>query len=178
MNLEISHLTSSKILSQSTHRNIKFSILIENFNSFVTSKAECNSLSINFNNTEWYIYVQLYKYDQTSNEYICVTPSSSDQPETLAAFLCGRRSDRKECSFNVDEIFKFKQPSTAREYRLLRKFSFDSTKDYFDWGYRNFARIDVIFAFFYFFFIFLRINFRLFWTSAMAIWLINHLNCS
>ena len=55
-NLEISYLASSKILKQSTHRNIQFSILIENFHSFVTSKAKYESVSINFNNTEWYIY--------------------------------------------------------------------------------------------------------------------------
>ena len=176
LSLEISNLTSSKILSQSTHRNIKFSILvhIENFPSFVISKAKCQSVSVNFSNTEWHIRVQLFKYCQAGKEFILVTPSSSDQPETLSVCLCGRRSDRKECSFNVDALFKFKQPVTAQQKRYLHKFGFDSTTHYFNWGYRKFAQINVIFALFYF----LRINFRIFWTSAMAIWLINHLNCS
>ena len=146
MNLEISHFSSSKILSQSTHRTIKFSILvhIEHFHSFVTSKAEYESVSINFNNTEWYIKIRLYKYCQTSKEDIRVTSSSSDQPETLGAFVCGKRSDRKECSFDVEESFKFKRPTTAQENRESHKFCFNSTKQYESWGYRNFAKIDVI----------------------------------
>ena len=158
MNLEISHLTSSKILSQSTRRTFKFSISvhIENFPSFVTSKAECQSVSVNFNNTEWYIYVQLFKYCLTSKEYIRITSSSTEQPETLGVFVCGRRSDRKECSFDVNAIFKFKRPSTAREMQFSQshKFCFNSTKHYAAWGYRNFAKIDVILALSFFYQIF------------------------
>ena len=149
MNLEISHFSSCKILKQSTHRTINFSILvhIENFPSFVTSRAECRSVSIKFNNTEWYIKIELYKYCQTSKESIRVTSSSLDTPETLCVFVYGRRSDQKECSFDVNANFKLKQSSTAIEKQFLQtcKFSFDSTKqhDSWAWGFPKFARIDV-----------------------------------
>ena len=168
MNSEIHHLTSSKILKQSIRRNIQFSILvhIENFPSFVTSKAEYDSVSINFNNTEWYVRIELYKFYQESNEYIRVTPSSADQPETLAAFVCGERSDQKECAFDVDATFKFKQP--AREDRESHKFCFNLTKHYDSWGYRKLARIDVILDLL-FVVIFFTVNFRIFWTFEMAI---------
>ena len=177
MNSEIYHFTSSKILKQSTRRNIQFSILvyIENFPSFVTTKAEYESVSINFNNTEWFVTINLYKYCQTNKGNIRVTPSSPDQPETLAAFVCGRRGGQKECSFDVDAIFKFKQP--AREDRESHKFCFNSTKHYDSWGYRKLARIDVILDLL-FVVIFFTINLRIFWTFAMAIWLIIHSSCS
>ena len=145
MNLEIIHFSSSKILKQSTQRTFKFSILvhIENFPSFVTSKAEYESVSIHFNNTEWYIKINLRKYCQTKEYYISVTSSSSDQPETLAAFVFGRRRDRKECSFNVDATSKFIQPDTAQEDMESHKFVFSSTKQCIGWGRPEFARIDV-----------------------------------
>ena len=149
LNLEISHSTSSKILSQSTHRSIKFSILvhIENFHSFVTSKTEYESVSVNFNNKEWFIVINLYKYCQTDNKYIVVTSSSPEQPEFFAAFVYGGRSDKKECSFDVNGTFKFKRPSTAKEVRCSHKFSFNSTNYYYDnWGCHQLARIDVILA--------------------------------
>ena len=135
-------------MKQSTHRSIQFLILVENFPSFVTSKAKYDSVSINFNNTKWYISINLCKYCQTKKDYISVTPSSSDQPETLAANVCGERSDQKECSFSVDATFKFKRPSTAREKRYSQKFIFESTDKghygYDSWGYVDFGKIDVI----------------------------------
>ena len=168
-------------MKQSTHRTIKFSILvrIEHFPSFVISKAKYKSFSINFNNTEWFIMIRLYKCGQTSNDDICVTSSSTEQPETLGAFLCGKRSDRKECSFDVNAIFKFKRPSTAMELRFSHKFNFNSTEHYYDsWGSRKSARINVILLYHFLSIFCLTVNFRIFWTSAMVIWLIIHSNCS
>ena len=137
-------MTLSKILKQSTNRTIEFSILVENFPSFVTSKAEYKSVSTYFNNTEWYISIEWFKYSQTSKQNIYVTPSSSDQPETLGAFVYGRRSDQKECSFNVGAIFKFKQPLRAENFgHFSHKFIFNSTNDYDARGSRAVARIDV-----------------------------------
>ena len=144
--LEISYMSSSKILKQSTQRTIQFSVLVENFRSFVTSKAEYESVSINFNNTEWYVRIELYKYCQESNEYIRVTPSSPEQPETLGLFLCGRRSDQKECSFDVGATFKFKRPRTAQKNRISHKFCFNLTNHDESRGERRFGRIDVILA--------------------------------
>ena len=119
-------------------------IRIDSFPFFVISKDQFDTKRINAYGTEWHINIQLYKYCQTSKEFIQVTSSPSDQPETLATFVCGKRSDRKEFAFDVDATFKFKQPTTAQENRLSHKFCFNSTKQYESWGYRNFAKTDVI----------------------------------
>ena len=115
-------------------------------------------------------------------DYIPVTSSSPDEPETLGAFLWGVRSDRKECSFDVDATLKFKRPSTASEFRDSNsdKYCFNSTNRYrcVAWGYPNLARINVILLCNFLSPFCLTINFRIFWTSAMAIWKIAHLNCS
>ena len=126
-------------------------IRINNFPTFVTSKAVFDTKRINAYGTEWFVKILLCKYCQTNNKYIDVT-SSPDQlePETLAAFVCGIRSDRKECSFDVGATFKFKQSDSVQQRRYFHRFCFDSTKDYYDWGYLDFVRIDVIFALFYF----------------------------
>ena len=147
-------------------------VRIDNFPLFVTSKAVFDTKYFNAYGTEWYITISLYKYCQTRKGQKRVTSSSvNDQPETLGAFVYGTRSDRKECSFDVDETFKFKRPSTALEVQYSHKFSFGLTKHFDSWGSRQFARIDVILIlpfFCQFFDIF--INFRIFWTSTMAIW--------
>ena len=120
-------------------------VRIDNFPLFVTSKADSDIKHFNAYGTEWYISIQLYKYCQRSKEHNRVTSLSiNDQPETLGAFVCGTRSDRKECSFDVDAIFKFKRPSAARELRYSEKFSFGPTKHYDARGYIQFALIDVI----------------------------------
>ena len=118
-------------------------IRIDRFPSYVISKAEFDSKPISAYGAEWYINIRLYKYYQTDKKYIHVTSSSLDQPETLAAFVFGRRRDRKECSFNVDATSKFIQPDTAQEDMESHKFVFSSTKQCIGWGRPEFARIDV-----------------------------------
>ena len=119
-------------------------IRINNFPSFVTSKADFDTKRINAYGTEWYVKIPLYKYCQTSKEYIHVTSSSPDQPETLGVFVHGIRSDQNECSFNVEATFKLRGISTAKQERYSHKFCFTSTKNLDTWSYRNFKRIDVI----------------------------------
>ena len=133
-----------RIATQFPTNKFQVMIRIDSFPSFVTSKAVFETERITAFGTEWYISIELYKYCQISKANILVTPSSIDQPEALAAFVCGRRNDRKECSFDVDATFKFKRPSTAREFRYSHKFSFNSAKNCASWGDRQFARIDVI----------------------------------
>lgn len=120
-------------------------IRIDNFPSFVASKAdEYITKRITTNGTKWYVKVGLYNYCQAGKEYVPIT--SSSMPEFFGAFLCGIRTDQKECSFAVEAIFKFKRPSTAREIRYSHKFVFKSTNQHYDsWGCPAFVRIDVIF---------------------------------
>ena len=110
-------------------------IRINNFPSFVTSKAEFDTKRINAYGAEWYIAIEWYKYCQTGKKYIHVTSSSPDQPETLGVFLYGIRSDQKECSFNVEATFKLRGISIAIEYLYSQKFYFTSTKTFDIWGY-------------------------------------------
>ena len=129
----------------------QFSLLIhiENFPSFITSKAKYESKRITVNNTEWYIHLNLKKYCQTGKEYIRVPPSSLEQPETLAAFVYGERRDGKECSFDVKATFNFKQPETVDEgideEVVAHKFSFCASSTKFNWGLPKLAKIDVRF---------------------------------
>ena len=153
-------------------------IRINNFLSFVTSKAEFDTKRINAYGAEWYIAIEWYKYCQTGKEYIPVTSSSPDQPDTLGVFVHGIRSDQKECSFNVEATFKLRGISTAKQERYSHKFCFTSTKNLDTWGYRNFKRIEVILLYRFFFPALSTTNFRIFWTWRMAIWLITHSNCS
>ena len=133
-----------QIATQIPTNKFQMMIRINNFPSFVTSKAVFDTKRINAYGTEWYIRIFLCKYCQTSNEHKIVKSTSTDQPETLGAFFCGTRSDGKECSFDVDFTFKFKRSSTAREMRFSENFSFNSTENLDAWGCVDFSTIDVI----------------------------------
>ena len=121
-------------------------IRIEGFSSFVASRNEFNSNRISVggkDKCEWDISLQFCRYNRIRKEFFCVI-SSSPEPETLGAFVCGTRSDQKECSFDVDAIFRFKRPSTAPDCRYSHKFDFNSENRHYDsWGYWDLARIDV-----------------------------------
>ena len=159
-----------EIFKQLTTSRTQFSFLvrIENFPSFVTLKASFDTKQIDVYGTKWFIGIDLHKCGKTSKEDILVTSSSTDQPEFLGAFVCGTRFDRKECSFDVHSTFKFKRPTSAQENRESHKFCFNSTKQNASWGYRKLARIDVILDLLFVVIPF-TINFRIFWTFAMAI---------
>ena len=106
-------------------------IRIENFPSFVVSKAQYYTDGIIVNNSKWFINLCLMKYCHNDEEYITVTSSSNDQPEKLGAFIFGRRRDRKDSSFIVYATLKFKQPPTAEGFRILgRKLNLSKTNCY------------------------------------------------
>ena len=133
----------------------KFSLLIrlEHFPALVTSKGAFFTRDIDINKTRWYISIDLRKYCQTSDKHIIITPGSSDQPETLGAFIHGsRRHFEKDCSFDVNVQFKFKQIPTAKGSKFTHKFRLNSSNKYaHGYGTQRLAKIEVafIFAFFY-----------------------------
>ena len=136
----------------------KFSLLIrlENFPAHVTSKGNFYTRDININNTRWFIYIGLRKYCQKSGEYIIVRTDSSDQPETLAAYIHGERHHRyngidKDYSFYVEAQFKFKQVPTAKGYNFTHKFCLNSSNEYkYNRGFPRLAKIEVAFIFAFF----------------------------
>ena len=121
-------------------------IRIENFPSFVSSNADYDTNGVIVNGTEWFIGMRLTKFCQNERKYIHITPSSSDQPKTLGACIFGTRSDEKDSSSIVNATFKFKQPSTAKEFRILgRRFNLNTANGYHQgWGVNEMAKIDVI----------------------------------
>ena len=145
-----------EVLTQNSLIQNKLSLLlrIDDFPSLVASKARCFTRDINVNNTWWYIDISLDKWCETREEYIIITPESSDQPEVLSACIWGNvvgniSSDR---SFDVTAIFKFKQPATAEEHEFTHKFSFNSLNKYKDsWVITISDEIEVIFLSFHIF---------------------------
>ena len=122
-------------------------IRIENFPAFVTSKARYCKVCAVVNGTKWYISLRLKKYCQNKKKYIVVTPSSSYRPDTLGASIFGQESDeeQEDSSFIVNATFKFKQPSTAKEFFMLgRRFNLNTANGYHQgWGIDQIASIDV-----------------------------------
>ena len=85
------------------------------------------------------------KYCQTKNEYIDVTPSSSDQPEALGVCIYGKRSDEKDSSYIVNATLKLKQPSMAKGFLVIGKIDLNTTNDYHEgWDVNAITTIDVI----------------------------------
>ena len=120
-------------------------IRIENFPSFVATKANYFTDDVIVNETVWYISLALVKYCQNKKKYIHVPPSSNNQPEALGAFIFGKRSDEKDSSYIVNATFKFKQPSTAKIFWFLVRFDLNTTNDYQKgMGVNAKAKIDVI----------------------------------
>ena len=134
----------------------KFSFLIrlEHFPIYVTSKGDFYTRDIYINNTRWYFSIDLRKYCQTSGKYNIITPDSSDQPETLGAHIHGeqRRGVKKDCSFDVEVQFKFKQVLTAKSHNLKHKFCLNSSNEYkCNYGTPKLAKIKVAFTFAFFY---------------------------
>ena len=133
-----------------TLNKLSLLIRIDNFPSFVTSKARLYTRDIIVNNTRWYIVVVMTKYCQTSAKYISINAETSDQPEALAAVIKGKREKESiDCSFDVVAKFKFKQPHPMDdENEFTEKFCFNSSNGYKVGRGLWLARINVVFTFF------------------------------
>ena len=135
-----------------TKNKLSLLVRIDQFPAFVTSKACCFAEGININNTRWNISIKLRKYCQTSGEYIRIMPDSSDQPETLGAYIHGSRNHAgRYGSFDVEAQFKFKQVPTANCYNFTHKFCLNSSNEYkYNYGTSKLAKIEVAFTFAFF----------------------------
>ena len=115
------------------------SLRIDEFSSFVQSKAHYYSNSVNVHETEWGILIDLSRYDPKTKEYELARDSSPHSAEFLDVFILGHRSQSaKDCSFDVRAVFKHKQRSLAT---FSHKFRFNSTIAVID-GKRNLDRGD------------------------------------
>ena len=133
-----------------TKNKLSLLIRIDNFPSFVTSKARLYTRDIIVNNTRLFIVVGMTKYCQTSSKHIWINADTSDQPETLRAFVYGYGEKGIDCSFDVVAKFKFKQPHPMdKENKFTRKLCFNSSNGFkAGWSSLELAKINVIFTFF------------------------------
>ena len=124
-------------------------IRIDNFPSFVTSKARHCTRNIIVNNTHWSIILDLRKYCQISAKYIHINAKTSDQPETLGVFVNGKGEKGINCSFDVVAKFKFKQPHPLDNGNEFTKIvCFNLSNGYgvaVGWGFSHLAEINVTF---------------------------------
>ena len=144
------YFASMDVLKHASYTLNKLSLLIriDNFPSFVTSKAHLYTRDIILNNnTRWNILVGLTKYCQTSEKYILINAETSDQPETLGVFVNGKGEKGINCSFDVVAKFKFKQPhplDIGNEFTLI--VCFNSSNGYgVAVGFSHLAEINVTF---------------------------------
>ena len=105
-----------------TKNKLSLLIRIDNFPSFVTTKARYFT-GIIVNNIRWYISVSIRKC-RNVNE-------TSDHPESLAAYILGTGEEGIDCLFDVVAKFKFKQPHPRDdENEFTKKFCFNSSNSY------------------------------------------------
>ena len=136
-----------------TKNKLSLLIRLEHFPALVTSKGFFYTRDIDINKTRWHISIDLRKYCRTSGEHIKIRPDSSDQPETLGAFIRGERHYvKKNCSFDVKAKFKFKHVPTARGFKFTHKFCLNSSNKYkYNRGMPRLAKIEVAFIFVFFY---------------------------
>ena len=139
-----------------TLNKLSLLVRIDNFPSFITSKARHKTRDIIVNNTRWYIVVGTRKWPNINETSIIsrILGRHPDQPEflALAAYIAGRGEEGIDCAFDVEAKFKFKQPHPMDDKNeLTKKFCFNSSNGYEDagWGIGNLAEINVVFTFFF-----------------------------
>ena len=101
---------------------LQLQIRIDDFPSFVDSKANYETKVGTFEDVDWFIVIDLSKYRQESKRYITLNSTSSDTPEFLGIyFYCESNLDAPDPRyFNFDAIIKFKRTSFSMEFFLFQ----------------------------------------------------------
>ena len=109
-------------LTDKTQPQFQTIIRINDFLSFVDSKATYERKAGTFEDVEWFIVIQLSKYCPESKSFITLNSTSSDTPEFLGIYIyCkGNPNDTIGASFNIDVIVKFKRTSFSNISSLWR----------------------------------------------------------
>ena len=102
----------SNELTDKIHQ-IQTVIRIDDFPSFVDSKATYETKAGTFEDVDWFIVIQLSKYCHESKSYVTLNSISSDTPEFLEIYIyCkGNPNAPPGNFFNIDAIVKFKRTS-------------------------------------------------------------------
>ena len=101
-------------------------ICIDDFPSFVRSKAIYETKANTPKDVDWFIVIDLSKYCQESKRYITLDSTSSDTPEFLGIyFYCDSNLNASNAStsrhfFRIDASIKFKRKIFSDTFHLIR----------------------------------------------------------
>ena len=110
----------SNELTSKTQLQLK--IRIDDFPSFVDSKATYETKAGTFEGVDWFIVIDLSKYWQESKSYITLNSTSMDTPEFLGTyFFCESNLNAPWGRFfKIDAIIKFKRTVFSKKFNLHR----------------------------------------------------------
>ena len=113
---------------------LQTAIRIDDFPSFVNSKAKYETKAGTVNGIECFIGIKLRKYCHESKRYITLNSSSPGNAEFLGIYICCKNAASKRISFYFDAILKFKRNFVVKNGFLSRfnnKRSFEAKIDVF-----------------------------------------------
>ena len=152
--------------SSTDKTQLQTAIRIDDFSSFVNSKAKYETKAGTVNGIECFIGIELSKYCRQSKRYITLNSSSPGSAEFLGIYIWCKNAarNRHRIPFFFDAIIKFKRNFVVF---VVNDSLYGNNKRSFE------AKIDVFFFYFMKFNVFelkLQIRyFRIFLTSKMAI---------
>ena len=116
LSYQIAVATSS---TDKTLLKIQTAIRIDDFPSFVNSKAKYETKAGTVNGIEWRIVVELRKYCRKSKRYITLNSSSPGSAEILNIYCVN--APAPFCSlFYLDAVLKFKRTRFSKKFTLYR----------------------------------------------------------
>ena len=99
---------------------LQLQIRIDDFPSFVDSKANYETKVGTFEDVDWFIVIDLSKYRQESKRYITLNSTSSDTPEFLGIyFYCQSNLNAPRRHYWIDAIIKFKRTGFSNKFHLF-----------------------------------------------------------
>ena len=103
---------------------LQLQIRIDDFPSFVDSKANYETKAGTFEDVDWFIVIQLSKYCPESKSFITLNSTSSDTPEFLGIYIYCKDNPNPNAPsgtfFYIDAIVKFKRTSFSNISSLWR----------------------------------------------------------
>ena len=113
-----------QIATSSTDKmQLQTEICIDDFPSFVKSKAISETKAGTFDGVNWFIVIDLSKYCQESKRYITLNSTSSDTPEFLGIYFYCESNPNASTSrrfFSIDASIKFKRKIFSNTFYLTR----------------------------------------------------------
>ena len=104
--------------SSTDKTQLQTSIRIDDFPSFVNSKAKYEAKAGTASSIEWRIVIELTKYCHESKSYITLNSSSPESAEFLGIYIyCVKRIRPSPISFNLDAVLKSKHTHFSNKFK-------------------------------------------------------------